>query len=154
MIPDRFVKIKRFLRFQVVSIGGTLVNMGTLWLLYRKLQLPLVIASACAIELAIIHNFTWHYFLTWKDRIKKHSVPDYFKRLAHYNIVTASIDFIVNISILKTLVKYTDMHFQLANLIGMAACPLFKFLANEFLVFRKKLLHPQQEETPKKPPPS
>lgn len=148
MTAAKLLKIKRFLRFQIVSVGGTLVNMGVLWLMYRKLELPLVIASACAIEAAIIHNFTWHYFITWKDRIKKHTVPDYFKRLLHYNIITASIDFIVNISILKLLVKYTDMHFQLANIFGMLACPMFKFMANEFLIFKHKLIHPHDKDKP------
>ncbi|MBN2416782.1 GtrA family protein [bacterium] len=148
MIPEKFIKIKRFLRFQVVSIGGTLVNMGVFWLLYQRLDLPWPIASACAIELAIIHNFTWHYFRTWKDRIKKHGIRDYFRRLVHYNAVTASIDFVVNMGILGTLLKYTDIHPLLANFIGMAAGPPFKFLANEFFIFRHKLLHPHQENPP------
>ena len=129
--------LKRILKFQAVALGGTVVNMGMLWLLKGHLQWPVLIAGACAIELAIIHNFTWHYFKTWKERVA-HSGKDFFIRLLRYNIVTASIDFLVNLTVLYVLTKYFNVYYLLANGFGMLAGPVLKYLANEYLIFRSR----------------
>jgi putative flippase GtrA len=128
--------LARLLRFQLVAWGGTLVNLGVLWLLHGRLGVPLVAAGAAAIETAIIHNFTWHYLFTWRDRVDG-SAADYICRLLRYNLVTASIDFTVNLGVLWGLVRFAGVHYLLADLAGMVAGPVVKFLANEFLVFRK-----------------
>jgi dolichol-phosphate mannosyltransferase len=131
--------LRRIAKFQSVAWLGTLVNLGFLWALKGQLNVPLVAAGACAIELAIIHNFTWHYFLTWRDRVA-HTARDYFTRLLKYNLVTASIDFVINLTVLYVLVKFFGIHYLVANIIGMLGGPIFKFLLNEFLIFGRKPL--------------
>jgi len=111
--------------------------MGSLWLLKGKLNISLVVAGACAIELAIIHNFTWYYFLTWRERVAR-TARDYLIRLAKYNMVTASIDFVCNLSLLVVLTKYLRFHYLMANILGMLAGPVLKYFANEYLIFRRK----------------
>jgi putative flippase GtrA len=132
------IHIRRMVKFQVIAWVGTLVNMGTLWLLKGRFGVPLAVAGACAIEAAIIHNFTWHYFVTWRDRVAR-TVPDYFIRLIKYNAVTASIDFAFNLTLLVILTRYAGLNYLVANVLGMLGGPIFKFLANEFLIFRKKV---------------
>ncbi len=132
------IHIRRVLKFQLVAWVGTLVNMGALWLLKGRFGFPLAVAGACAIELAIIHNFTWHYFVTWRERVAR-TTGDYFVRLVKYNAVTASIDFAFNLTLLVVLTKYAGLHYLVANMLGMLAGPIFKFLANEFVIFRKKV---------------
>ncbi len=68
----------------------------------------------------------------------KRTVSDYFQRLLQYNLVTASIDFIVNLTVLWALTKYLDMHYLIANILGMLGGPVLKFVANEFLIFRHR----------------
>ena len=137
MIKISSPKLKRIIRFQVVALGGTLVNMTTLFILKGREDFPLIAAGAIAIELAIIHNFTWHYFKTWKERVN-HTTKDYFKRLFKYNIVTASIDFTVNLSFLWFLTKVVGLHYMLSNLFGMMAGPVLKYFANDILIFQQK----------------
>jgi dolichol-phosphate mannosyltransferase len=131
------MNFRRIIKFQFVAWIGTLVNMCVLWVLKGLLDVPLMIAGACAIELAIIHNFTWHYFLTWRERVH-YTVRDYFLRLLKYNLVTASIDFVLNLTVLYVLTKYFGVYYLVANLFGMLAGPILKFLANEFFIFRHK----------------
>jgi dolichol-phosphate mannosyltransferase len=131
------MKIKNIVRFQLVTWLGTLLNLGTMWLLHGHLKVPRSIAGAVAIELAIIHNFTWHYFITWRDRVK-HTQKDFFARLLKYNLATASIDFVVNWSIMMILSTFFGVYYLLAQLIGMLPGPIFKFLANEFVIFKDK----------------
>jgi len=130
-------KAQRIIKFQIVAIGGTMVNMATLYLLRGRVNFPLIVSGAIAIELAIIHNFTWHYFKTWRERVS-HSTKDYFSRLLKYNIVTASIDFSVNLTFLWFLTKVVGLHYMLSNLFGMMAGPVLKYIANDMLIFHKK----------------
>ncbi len=129
--------VRRAFIFQLVGGLGVFVNLGVLWILKGKLGVPVVPAGACAIELAIIHNFTWHYFFTWRDRVA-HSLPDYLSRLLKYNVLTASIDFTVNLGLLWALTTYAHIHYLVADLIGMTAGPALKFAANELFIFKRR----------------
>jgi putative flippase GtrA len=140
--------LHKLMRFQIVGFGGTLINLSCLWLLHGTLNINLLIAGAVSIELALIHNFTWHYFQTWKRRVKK-TCPDYFLRLFKYNIITASIDFYLNLGILYLLVTFMELHYLAANLFAMSAGFLVKFAINETVIFKKELplaesIHNQQ----------
>lgn len=130
------MNFKRIIRFQLVAWGGTVINLSVLWLLKGRLGLDVVVAGIFAIELAIIHNFTWHYFITWRDRVDK-TISDYFVRLVKYNLATASVDFVVNLGTLWALTKFLGMNYLIADIFGMIAGPIFKFIINEFLIFKK-----------------
>ena len=132
------INLKKVIKFQVVAWIGTVLNLCCLWLLHGKFNIHLLLSATISVELAIIHNFSWHYFTTWKDRVNQ-SVKDYFQRLIKYNIITASIDFITNLGILWSLVTFFELHYMIANLIAMTLGPLFKFIANEFLIFKRKI---------------
>ena len=130
--------LKKIFRFQLVGFGGSLINSSCLWLLHGLLNIDLLIAGAISIELAIIHNYTWHYFQTWKSRIK-YKFSDYFVRLFKYNIITASIDFYINLGILCLLVSFIGIHYMIANLMAMTAGFLVKFIINETIIFKKDI---------------
>ena len=125
---------RKLISYHLISWVGTLVNLGVMWLTHGVLKVPLMIAGVIAIEVAIIHNFTGHYFITWKHRVK-HTLKDYLLLLFKYNLVTASIDFVVNLGILWTLTHFLGVHYLIANVTGQILGPVFKLLANEFLVF-------------------
>ena len=128
--------IGRVIRFQVVAWVGTVVNLAVLYLLHGRLGVSLPVAGAAAIEVAIVHNFTWYYFTTWRDRVAPGG-RDYFGRLLRYNVVTASIDFVVTLGMLWVLVEFAGVHYLVADLAGMVAAPVVKFFANEFLLFKR-----------------
>jgi putative flippase GtrA len=71
------MNFKKIIKFQLVAWLGTIVNLGSLWILHGILKIPVTIAGACAIELAILHNFTWYYFRTWNGRVA-HTPTDFF----------------------------------------------------------------------------
>lgn len=133
----REIGLKKVLHFQAIAWLGTLVNLGILWLAHGRLKIPVVLAGGIAIEIAILHNYTWNYFVTWRKRVRR-TAGDYFLLLFRYNLITASIDFVVNLGTLWLLTRYLGMNYLLADLIGQILGPLFKLLANEFLVFPKR----------------
>ncbi|HOR03139.1 MAG TPA: GtrA family protein [Candidatus Syntrophosphaera sp.] len=130
------INLRKLISFHLIAWVGTLVNLAVLWLTHGVLKIPLMFAGAIAIEVAIIHNFTGHYFITWKDRVSR-SPKSYFLLLLRYNIVTASIDFVINLGILWLLTHFLGVHYMVANIAGQILGPLFKLLANEYLVFPK-----------------
>ena len=115
--------------------------MGILWLLKDRLQWPLLLSDACGIELAIIHNFTWHYFFTWRERIAEHHISDYLKRLFRYNLITASIDFPVNLSLLYIFTHFVGIHYVPAKFMALACGFVLKYIANEKIIFRHRKHH-------------
>lgn len=133
------MKLTSIIRFQLVAWLGTLVNLGTLWLLHGKFKIPVPIAGACAIEVAILHNFTWYYLRTWKDRVG-HTPQGFVQRLWKYNLITAGIDFVVNLGLLWILTHFFHLHYLLADLLGMIASPFFKIFVNELIIFKKPKL--------------
>jgi len=132
----RKIYFERIIKFQVIAWIGTFVNLGSLWLLHGVFHVHLAIAGACSIEIAIIHNFTWHYFLTWRYRVEN-TKKDFLQRFLRYNLVTASIDALVNLGILYSLAYFLNVHYLFADILGMMPGPIFKFLSNEFIIFRK-----------------
>ena len=59
---------RRIGRFNVVGLGGFLLQLGTLALLTRVFGWHYAAATAVAIEAAILHNFIGHSRWTWADR--------------------------------------------------------------------------------------
>ncbi|PIS27747.1 MAG: hypothetical protein COT43_09020 [Candidatus Marinimicrobia bacterium CG08_land_8_20_14_0_20_45_22] len=133
------MKFKSIIQFQFVAWLGTFVNLGTLWLLHGKFKIPVPIAGACAIEVAILHNFTWYYLHTWRDRVE-HTLLDYFRRLWKYNLITAGIDFLINLGILWTLTHFLNFHYLLADILGMVPGPSSKIFVNDLIIFKKPKL--------------
>jgi len=52
-----WAKVGRVAKFAVVGAIGILISTGVLYLLSRRLGLPLVLSSGAAVELAVISNF-------------------------------------------------------------------------------------------------
>jgi putative flippase GtrA len=52
-----WAKVGRVAKFVVVGFIGILISTGVLYLLSRRLALPLVVSSGVAVELAVISNF-------------------------------------------------------------------------------------------------
>lgn len=128
---------KRFFSFQVVAWSGTVVNLLLLWLLHGVMGVHLILAGAIAIEIAIIYNFTLYYYITWGERRNK-GLRNFFLQLFRFNAITVFIDFAVRLSLLWLLAEYLSVHYILADMIGMTIAPLFKYYANEHIIFQKK----------------
>src|SRR5207237_8971860 len=59
----------RWLKFNAVGGIGMLVQLGTLAVLTNGLRVNYLLATALAVEAAVIHNFLWHERFTWADRV-------------------------------------------------------------------------------------
>ncbi len=112
----------RFLRFATVGGSGVLVNMGMFWLLHDELGLPLEPSSIAAISLAIINNFLWNNF--WTFRVS-HILA---RRVAQFATISL-VGMAINVTVLKGLVHYGS-HPLAANFVGILVATAWNFVAN------------------------
>ena len=98
----------RWLKFNLVGTIGIGVQLGMLYLL-TSLGVDYMLATALAVESAVLHNFLWHERFTWPDRISQRmpqvsrfsksgipslqpaAVSNYSQRLSHPKIAPFAI---------------------------------------------------------------
>ena len=59
---------RRWTMFNAVGVVGLLFQLACLATLRDVLGLHYLVATVVAIELTILHNFSWHVRWTWADR--------------------------------------------------------------------------------------
>jgi putative flippase GtrA len=103
----------RILRFAVVGGTGVIINTSVLYMLSRWAGLPLLAASALAVELAAISNYLLND--TWTFAARSPS----FGRFVKFN--TASLAGLALNVLSVWLLTRLGLYFLVANLIGIAA---------------------------------
>src|SRR5450755_4147502 len=63
----KFNAVGRWLKFNIVGMFGALVQLSILALLVR-LGVHYLVATALAVETAVLQNYYWHARWTWKGR--------------------------------------------------------------------------------------
>src|SRR2546430_16091794 len=77
----------RWLKFNFVGLVGIGVQLLALALLKSGLHLNYLLATALAVETAVVHNFLWHERFTWRGRAGKARFAPFFK----YQLLNVSI---------------------------------------------------------------
>ena len=124
----------RFVRFNAVGVGGFLLQMAVLWLLVRA-GVHYLLATAVAVECAVLHNFLWHERWTWKDRPASGRAR--LGRLARFHALNGMVSLIGNVMLMRGLVGVLGMAVLPANLIAVAICAVVNYAASERAVFRR-----------------
>lgn len=118
---DRLVGVRALLmRFGIVGALGVFVNSSVLFLAHGLAGLPLLIASAVAVEVSIIHNFLWNDRWTFK------AGGFSLQRLGKFNL-TSLVGLLITSGVLYLLVTYLGLHYMLANLAGIAVAMVWNF---------------------------
>ena len=119
--------------FNVVGLGGFVVQIGAIALLTRHFGWPTFWATAAALELAALQNFLGHSRWTWSDRPATH-LPGWLRRFWRYQLAkTASLG--ANL-IITTLIIQTGIPAEIANTAAVLVCAVPNFLVSERFVFR------------------
>lgn len=126
----------RWLRFNAVGAIGIVVQTGALALLKGALKMDYLVATALAVETAVLHNFVWHERWTWKDRTASHRGA--LGRLVRFNLSNGLISIVVNLVFMRVLAGRFHFPYMAANFIGIAAGSLANYLASDRLVFGKE----------------
>ena len=122
----------RWMKFNIVGWIGIGVQLAVLTALKSGLRLNYLLATALAVEAAVIHNYLWHMRFTWADR----GTGSEMMRFLRFNLTTGLFSIAGNLVLMKLLVDVVHLQFLLANVLSIAACSLINFVASDQLVFR------------------
>ena len=126
--------------FNVVGVGGFVVQISAIALLTRHFGWPAFAATAVALELAALQNFLAHSRWTWGDR----PVPSraegpatnlrgWLRRYWRYQVAkTASL--VANLAITALLIQ-AGLPPEVANTAAVLCCAIPNFLVSERFVF-------------------
>jgi putative flippase GtrA len=123
----------RWLKFNAVGAIGIGLQLGVLATL-TGLGTNYLLATALAVEAAVLHNFFWHERFTWADRPKCAC----FSGLTKFNLTSGGLSILGNIVAMKLLVEIAGIEYLLANVISIAACSVLNFLVADRMIFLLK----------------
>ena len=72
----------RWGKFNLVGVVGMAVQRGALALINHLKPGHYMVATAVALEIALLHNFVWHLHYTWRDRFPTLNAKSAF-RMGH-----------------------------------------------------------------------
>ncbi len=121
----------RWLKFNLVGGIGIAVQLLIFLLLEAGLHLGYLLATALAVEGAVVHNFLRHERFTWPDRVTGGS----WRRFLKFNLTTGVLSITGNLAFMKVLAGLGGMNYMLANGITIAACSVLNFLVSDGFVF-------------------
>lgn len=121
----------RWLTFNFVGMGGAVVQLGTLSLLCRWSNGHYLLATAAAIEVTLVHNFSWHLRTTWRDR---RSVT-ICGRLLRFHLSNGLVSMLGNLFLVRALVQQVHLPVLVADGIAIACCSLVNFVLGDMWVF-------------------
>jgi putative flippase GtrA len=114
--------VNQALKFAIVGGLGTVVNMTALYVLHRWAHLPLVMATALAVELAVVHNYLLNDRWTFGAR-----APTVRRFLKFNASVLGGLG--VNVFVVWVLVR-GGVHFLVANAFGIGAAFAVNFASS------------------------
>lgn len=126
------ISVRRWGVFNLVGLGGFLVQLGTIALLTRRFGWPAATATAVGLEAAVVINFFGHSRWTWADQAV-HGGRALFRRWSRYQIAKA-MSLAVNVAITQALVS-GGLPVELATTMAVAFCALPNFVVADRLVF-------------------
>lgn len=120
----------RWFKFNLVGGIGIAVQLLALVVLKAGLHCNYLVATALAVETAVIHNFLWHERFTWPDRSGTG-----FIRFLKFNLTTGLFSIGGNMVLMKLLVDLGQMDYLPANGIAITACSAVNFVVSDGYVF-------------------
>jgi putative flippase GtrA len=127
----------RWVKFNFVGGIGIGVQLAALAFFRSALRLDYLLATALAVEAAVLHNFFWHERFTWADRPAARPVQS-LVRLAKFNLSNGGVSIVGNLLLMRLLVGELRLNYVLANLVAVAVCSLVNFLLSDRFVFQPK----------------
>ena len=135
---------RRWCIFNAVGAMGAAVQLLALAGLIRLLGVEGPLATALAVEAAILHNFLWHERWTWGERA---AVPGgWWRRLARFNLVAGALSITSNVVLTAAYAAALGIDYVLANVLAIGSCSIVSFVANDRLVFRAGRREPRRRD--------
>jgi len=134
LIATKWHSVARWIKFNLVGAVGIGVQLAALWML-TAFGVGYMIATALAVESAVLHNFVWHKRFTWMDRCNARPAET-ISRLVRFNLSTGVVSIVGNLLLMRLLVEEAHLRPMPANLIAIGVCSIANFIVSDRWVFR------------------
>jgi putative flippase GtrA len=129
----------RWLKFSVVGVLGMGAQLAVLAILIRS-GLHYLLATAVAVEIALLHNYAWHRRWTWVERSP---APDTETgRLLRFHLANGLVSLASNLLWMRLLAGVWGLPAVPANLLAIGATSLLNFALGERWVFKSVIAEP------------
>jgi putative flippase GtrA len=127
----------RWLRFNAVGIAGVTVQLSLLWLLVNLARMPYLPATACAVEVALLHNFVWHESWTWRGQTR----DGRWRRFLRFHLSSGFLSITGNTLFTWCFKQSLGLPLLPANLAAIAVTSLLNFAVASMWVFDSRPTH-------------
>ena len=122
----------RWLKFNCVGIVGAGVQLAALWFFTSIAGVQYVVATALAVEVAVLHNFVWHEAWTWRGV----SAEGRWRRLARFHVANGFVSIASN-ALFTWVFKYgLGLPLLVANVASIGLTSLLNFVLAAMWVFQ------------------
>jgi dolichol-phosphate mannosyltransferase len=124
----------RWIKFSAVGWLGVSVQLTMLTLLAGRLEMHYLVATALAVQCAILNNFFWHERWTWGDRGLL-GAPGRWQRFLRFNATSGTLSILGNVVFMSIYVGQLGLHYLVGNIASIASCTILNFVISDRLVF-------------------
>ncbi|HVU48787.1 MAG TPA: GtrA family protein [Terracidiphilus sp.] len=126
----------RWCKFNAVGAAGMAVQLAALAIFNQIARGHYLIASAAAVELALLHNFIWHLHYTWRDR---RGCAAIFTQFVRFHLANGAVSMLGNLALMRILVHNAHLHVIIANCIAILCCSVVNFLLSDRWAFAVRI---------------
>ena len=124
-----------FIRFNVVGVFGFALQSSALFVLTHGAHpFGYLLATAAAVELAVLNNFIWHQRWTWRDRPSA-TAGETVRRLAKFNLTNGAVSITGNLVFMSILVGRLGLPIAGSNVVSVVACSICNFFLADRIAF-------------------
>ena len=114
-----------WLKFNAVGLGGAVLQVALLWTLERA-GVTYLLATAIAVEAALLHNFWWHVRWTWRDRSPS---------LLRFHLANGAVSIASNLVWMRVFTGWLGVPVAEANVLAIGITSLVNFALSDRWVF-------------------
>ncbi len=127
----RVAEVRKFVKFGLVGVVNTVIDLGLFVLLQRVLHVPYLIANIFAFAAAATNSYVLNRRWTFRS-----TAPDWHREITQFFAVTLSA-FLANEGLLYLLVAHVHLPPVVAKLLAVVTVA-WNFLANRLWTFRRR----------------
>jgi putative flippase GtrA len=120
-----------------VASGGFLLQTVTVAVLTHVSSVTPELATAIAVEIAVLHNFFWHERWTWGDRAAARSR---LRRFGAYQLATGSASLAGNLLVVAAAVRLFSIDVTSANVIAVVVMSVANYTIADRWIFPRTAL--------------
>src|SRR6266446_478018 len=124
-----------FMRFSVVGVFGFALQSGALFVLTHGAHpFGYLLATATAVEFAVLNNFVWDQRWTWRDGPSA-TAGETLRRLAKFNLTNGAVSIPGNLVFMSILVGRLCLPIAGSNVASVVACSICNFFLADRIAF-------------------